>query len=236
MARSCWMLPEVSISVLCFIVKAWSTCHNCYEYFCSFKITLCSLLPLRHLSIACCTLLLAYSAHLRIWVEFQNVGWTKLKFYFYQNEDMFMYRAVPLAMQSYFYLLARIDIRIRIDYWWNAETTIIHQEIWCMNWKELCIWMKTQKEFWKSVKKLRDVKHLYRWYLFGTYFSLFWQKHVLHCRNINILISKRFNGLNNVLVILQISDSVFFLFVLRLNVPVNNFSVMSGRSHRFQGN
>ena len=27
-----------------------------------------------------------------------------------------------------------------------------------------------------------------------------------------------------------------FLFVLRLNVPVNNFSVMSGRSHRFLGN
>ena len=25
------------------------------------------------------------------------------------------------------------------------------------------------------------------------------------------------------------------LFVLRLNVPVNNFSVMSGRSHRFLG-
>ena len=28
----------------------------------------------------------------------------------------------------------------------------------------------------------------------------------------------------------------FVLFVLRLNVPVNNFSVMSGRSHRFLGN
>ena len=27
----------------------------------------------------------------------------------------------------------------------------------------------------------------------------------------------------------------FCLFVLRLNVPVNNFSVMSGRSHRFLG-
>ena len=26
------------------------------------------------------------------------------------------------------------------------------------------------------------------------------------------------------------------LFVLRLNVPVNNFSIMSGRSHRFLGN
>ena len=25
-------------------------------------------------------------------------------------------------------------------------------------------------------------------------------------------------------------------FMLRLNVPVNNFSVMSGRSHRFLGN
>ena len=27
-----------------------------------------------------------------------------------------------------------------------------------------------------------------------------------------------------------------YLVVLRLNVPVNNFSVMSGRSHRFLGN
>ena len=27
-----------------------------------------------------------------------------------------------------------------------------------------------------------------------------------------------------------------WLVVLRLNVPVNNFSVMSGRSHRFLGN
>ena len=27
----------------------------------------------------------------------------------------------------------------------------------------------------------------------------------------------------------------FILFVLRLNVPVNNFSVMSGRSQRFLG-
>ena len=29
---------------------------------------------------------------------------------------------------------------------------------------------------------------------------------------------------------------VGWLVVLRLNVPVNNFSVMSGRSHRFLGN
>ena len=28
----------------------------------------------------------------------------------------------------------------------------------------------------------------------------------------------------------------FWLVVLRLNVPVNNFSVISGRSHRFLGN
>ena len=30
--------------------------------------------------------------------------------------------------------------------------------------------------------------------------------------------------------------SSWLLVVLRLNVPVNNFSVMSGRSHRFLGN
>ena len=33
------------------------------------------------------TVVSAYSAHQRIWVEFKNVGWTKLKFYFYQNEE-----------------------------------------------------------------------------------------------------------------------------------------------------
>ena len=33
------------------------------------------------------TVLSAYSAHLRIWVEFKNVGWTKLKFYLCQNEE-----------------------------------------------------------------------------------------------------------------------------------------------------
>ena len=30
--------------------------------------------------------------------------------------------------------------------------------------------------------------------------------------------------------------TISWLVVLRLNVPVNNFSVMSGRSHRFLGN
>ena len=42
---------------------------------------------------------------------------------------------------------------------------------------------------------------------------------------------------NSVIVALP-GDSIIFvcLFVLRLNVPVNNFSVMSGWSHRFLGN
>ena len=31
-------------------------------------------------------------------------------------------------------------------------------------------------------------------------------------------------------------NTVVVVVVLRLNVPVNNFSVMSGRSHRFLGN
>ena len=39
-------------------------------------------------------------------------------------------------------------------------------------------------EIGSKVKKLCDVKHVYRWYLFVTSFSLFWQKHVLHCKNI----------------------------------------------------
>ena len=34
----------------------------------------------------------------------------------------------------------------------------------------------------------------------------------------------------------QMQMLVGWLVVLRLNVPVNNFSVMSGRSHRFLGN
>ena len=32
------------------------------------------------------------------------------------------------------------------------------------------------------------------------------------------------------------TSKLSWLVVLRLNVPVNNFSVMSGRSHRFLGN
>ena len=35
---------------------------------------------------------------------------------------------------------------------------------------------------------------------------------------------------------LKVVKLVGWLVVLRLNVPVNNFSVMSGRSHRFLGN
>ena len=34
------------------------------------------------------TVLSAYSAHLRIWVEYKNVGWTNLKFYLYQNKEL----------------------------------------------------------------------------------------------------------------------------------------------------
>ena len=34
----------------------------------------------------------------------------------------------------------------------------------------------------------------------------------------------------------QACTCIVCLFVLRLNVPVSNFSVMSGRSHRFLGN
>ena len=34
----------------------------------------------------------------------------------------------------------------------------------------------------------------------------------------------------------DVSLNFVCLIVLRLNVPVNNFSVMSGRSHRFLGN
>ena len=33
------------------------------------------------------TVLSDYSAHLKILVEFKNVGWSKLKFYLYQNEE-----------------------------------------------------------------------------------------------------------------------------------------------------
>ena len=38
-----------------------------------------------------------------------------------------------------------------------------------------------------------------------------------------------------VLPLLLIEQLYVCLFVLRFNVPVNNFSVMSGRSHRFLG-
>ena len=46
---------------------------------------------------------------------------------------------------------------------------------------------------------------------------------------------------NNLLKFIQVQFAAYYntvgwLVVLRLNVPVNNFSVMSGRSHRFLGN
>ena len=43
------------------------------------------------------------------------------------------------------------------------------------------------------------------------------------------------NKFNIALIIIQWMCLFVCLFVLRLNVPVNNFSVMSGRSHRFLG-
>ena len=44
------------------------------------------------------------------------------------------------------------------------------------------------------------------------------------------------NYLNSSIQFYSCSDSIYVVVVLRLNVPVNNFSVMSGRSHRFLGN
>ena len=35
--------------------------------------------------------------------------------------------------------------------------------------------------------------------------------------------------------LIRLSEVFLFFFILRLNVPVNNFSVLSGRSHRFLG-
>ena len=78
-------------------------------------------------------------------------------------------------------------------------------------------------EMGSKVKKLWDVKHVhvYRWYLFVISFSLFRQKHVLYCKNINLLISKRLNGFNNVLVILQICDGVkgYHKFIVTMIFP-----------------
>ena len=50
----------------------------------------------------------------------------------------------------------------------------------------------------------------------------------------DIAVSK--DGVIKLLKGLNPSKALGWLFVLRLNVPVNNFSVMSGRSHRFLGN
>ena len=41
---------------------------------------------------------------------------------------------------------------------------------------------------------------------------------------------------NNIFNLLEEKPLPGWLVVLRLNVPVNNFSVISGRSHRFLGN
>ena len=45
-----------------------------------------------------------------------------------------------------------------------------------------------------------------------------------------------FTGEVRFFVLLKVTVRDAGLVVLRLNVPVNNFSVMSGRSHRFLGN
>ena len=53
------------------------------------------------------------------------------------------------------------------------------------------------------------------------------------------MLELKFDILGNIIIIKLIgysSNSEGWLVVLRLNVPVNNFSVMSGRSHRFLGN
>ena len=51
---------------------------------------------------------------------------------------------------------------------------------------------------------------------------------------LNLVQIENYNSVyNTVNVKTSVAD---FLVVLRLNVPVNNFSVMSGRSHRFLGN
>ena len=47
------------------------------------------------------------------------------------------------------------------------------------------------------------------------------------------IIYNLFRGRQNIFLTIF---STKFVVVLRLNVPVNNFSVMSGRSHRFLGN
>ena len=64
---------------------------------------------------------------------------------YYENLPYYVFKPGQydsiVAMQSYFYLLARIDI-------------------WGMNWKGLCIWMKTQKWFLKSVQKLKSYEML----------------------------------------------------------------------------
>ena len=62
--------------------------------------------------------------------------------------------------------------------------------------------------------------------------------HVTVCNERNITF---FNVLRPVLirsytVLMFYYRTVGWLVVLRLNVPVNNFSVISGRSHRFLGN
>ena len=62
-----------------------------------------------------------------------------------------------------------------------------------------------------------------------------------HVHDLNV---KAYNFLNVYVLRLSVYSVSFWeafdgfgwLVVLRLNVPVNNFSVMSGRSHRFLGN
>ena len=56
-----------------------------------------------------------------------------------------------------------------------------------------------------------------------------------HNLYLTTVLSKAYNEKVKGQFLLQVSIHCW-LVVLRLNVPVNNFSVMSGRSHRFLGN
>ena len=53
--------------------------------------------------------------------------------------------------------------------------------------------------------------------------------HFFLIQNVDLILEKK--GVSGGFVL----DDIFCLFVLRHNVPVNNFSVMSGRSQRFLG-
>ena len=64
-------------------------------------------------------------------LDHSNIMAIKDKYWFFV-----LFFVLLSSIRFFCLLLSRIRIRIRIVYWWNAETTIIHQDLWTLLCKQ----------------------------------------------------------------------------------------------------